>query len=138
MHGPAQSARANEVTDARRTTLVARALCIAAGAPAAIIVGSDCLDLDTLHLQQAAQALADHELVLAPAIEGGFVLIGCRQADPQLFREVTWSSPEVLEQTLANARRLGYRTRLLEALRDIDTLQDVEHYPELLAMVASS
>lgn len=111
---------------------------LAAGAPAAIIVGSDCLDLDTRHLQQAAQALADHELVLAPALDGGFVLIGCRQANSQLFRAVTWSSPGVLERTLDNARRLGYRTSLLETLRDIDTLQDVEQYPELLAMVASS
>ena len=111
---------------------------LAGGAPAAIIVGSDCLDLGTQHLQQAAQALADHELVLAPAMDGGFTLIGCRQADPQLFRKVTWSSTGVLERTLANARRLGYRWRLLETLRDIDTLLDVEQYPELLAMVASS
>ena len=108
------------------------------GAPAAIIVGSDCLDLETHHLQQAAQALADHELVLAPALDGGFALIGCRLADPRLFHAVTWSSPGVLEQTLDNARRLGYRSSLLETLRDIDTLQDVEQYPELLAMVASS
>lgn len=111
---------------------------LAAGAPAAIIVGSDCLDLDARHLQQAAQALADHELVLAPAADGGFALIGCRQADPRLFRAVTWSSPGVLERTLANAHRLGYRSSLLETLRDIDTLQDIEQHPELLAMVASS
>lgn len=105
---------------------------------AAIIVGSDCLDLDAVHLQQAAQALADHELVLMPAADGGFALIGCREANPDLFRLVAWSSETVLEQTLANARGLGYRVRLLETVRDIDTLQDLEHYPELFALVASS
>lgn len=110
----------------------------AGGAPAAIIIGSDCLDLDPRHLQQAAQALADHEIVLAPAADGGFALIGCRQADPELFRAVTWSSAGVLAQTMANAQRLRYRVRLLDTLRDIDTLQDLEHYPELLAMIASS
>jgi uncharacterized protein len=76
--------------------------------------------------------------VLAPAMDGGFVLIGCSQADTKLFRDVTWSSPGVLEQTLDNAHDLGYRYSLLETLRDIDTLQDVEQYPELLAMAASS
>lgn len=105
---------------------------------AAIIIGSDCLDLDPVHLRQAAQSLSDHELVLMPAVDGGFVLIGCREANLELFRSVAWGSGGVLKQTLANARGLGYRVCLLETLRDIDTLQDLEHYPELLALVASS
>jgi hypothetical protein len=105
---------------------------------AAIIIGSDCLDLGIAHLQQAAQALSSHELVLAPAADGGFALIGCREANPDLFKSVAWSSDRVLEQTLANARKLGYRVCLLETVRDIDRLRDLEHYPELLALVASS
>lgn len=105
---------------------------------AAILVGSDCLDLDAVHLQRAAQALSSHELVLMPAADGGFVLIGCREANPDLFKAVVWSSEAVLKQTLANARALGYRVCLLETVRDIDTLADLELYPELLALVASS
>ena len=108
------------------------------GARAAMIIGSDCLDLDASRLQQAAQALANHELVLIPAADGGFVLIGCYEANPELFRSVNWSSSGVLEQTLANARRLDYRVSLLQTVRDIDTLQDLEHYPELLSLIASS
>ena len=108
------------------------------GAGAAMIVGSDCLDLGTDRLQQAAQALADHELVLIPAFDGGFVLIGCREANPLLFKSVRWGSNRVLEQTLANARRLDYRVSLLQTVRDIDRLQDLEHHPELLALIASS
>ena len=108
------------------------------GASAAIIIGSDCLDLGAQRLQQAAQALASHELVLIPAVDGGFALIGCREADPGLFRSVHWGTSRVLEQTLANAHRLRYRVSLLESVRDIDTLQDLEHYPELLALIASS
>ena len=111
---------------------------IDADTQAAIIIGSDCLDLGTAHLQQAAQALSSHELVLAPAEDGGFVLIGCREANPDLFKSVAWGSDRVLKQTLANARALGYRVCLLETVRDIDTLRDLEHYPELLALVASS
>jgi rSAM/selenodomain-associated transferase 1 len=106
--------------------------------PAAMIIGSDCLDLDAGHLQRAAQALSDHELVLSPAADGGFVLIGCREANPELFKSVVWGSEEVLEQTLENARALEYRVCLLETVRDVDTLGDLEHYPELLALIASS
>jgi glycosyltransferase A (GT-A) superfamily protein (DUF2064 family) len=105
---------------------------------AAIVIGSDCLDLEAAHLQQAAQSLSDHELVIMPTRDGGFALIGCREADPELFRSVVWSSDQVLEQTLANARGLDYRISLLETVRDIDTLKDLEHYPELLALIASS
>ena len=104
----------------------------------AIIIGSDCLDLTRRHLLLAAQALADHELVLAPAEDGGYALIGCRGAHPGLFDRVTWSSDRVLRQTLKNARRLDYRVSLLDTVRDIDTLQDLEHYPELVGLIASS
>ena len=76
--------------------------------------------------------------MLVPAADGGFVLIGCREANPELFADVRWGSNRVLEQTLANARRLRYRVSLLETVRDIDRLQDLEHYPELLALIASS
>lgn len=107
-------------------------------AQAAIIIGSDCLDLGPSQLQRAAQALSTHELVLIPAADGGFALIGCRESNPELFRDISWSSGRVLKQTLANARRLEYRVSLLDTVRDIDTLQDLEHYPELLALVASS
>ena len=102
----------------------------------AIIVGSDCLDIEVGHLEAAAQALIDHELVLMPAFDGGYALIGCRVVDTALFEQVDWSTAEVLRQTTANANALGYRTRLLETVRDIDTLQDMEPYPELLSLIA--
>jgi len=104
----------------------------------AIIIGSDCLDICSEHLLQAARALADHELVLLPAFDGGYALIACSDIDPGLFHNVSWSSDQVLKQTLANAKRLNYRVSLLETVRDIDTLHDLEQYPELLALIASS
>jgi hypothetical protein len=104
----------------------------------AIIIGSDCLDISPVHLLQAARELADHELVLLPALDGGYALIACTKADPELFRNISWSSDQVLEQTLVHAERLDYRVSLLETVRDIDTLQDLEQYPELLALIASS
>jgi len=104
----------------------------------AIIIGTDCLDIHIGHLQAAAQALANHELVLLPAIDGGYALIGCSKLNSTLFDGVTWSSERVLEQTVANAEKLNYRISLLETVRDIDTLQDLELYPELLALITSN
>lgn len=104
----------------------------------AIIIGTDCLDLTPMHLQDAARSLADHELVLIPALDGGYALIGCTTIHPGLFRNLRWSTDQVYRQTIANAERLNYRVRSLESVRDIDTLQDLEHYPELLALIASS
>ncbi len=111
---------------------------LAAGNDGAIVIGSDCLDLTPGHLQAAARALADHELVLIPAIDGGYALIGCTEANPELFKSVSWSTDQVLAQTIENAGRLNYRVSLLETVRDIDTLQDLEQYPELLTLIASS
>ncbi len=111
---------------------------LASNSDGAIIIGSDCLDLTTDHLQAAAQALSDHELVLLPTVDGGYALIGCSNPNPELFKAVAWSSDQVLSQTLANAERLNYRVSLLETVRDIDTLQDLEQYPELLALITSS
>ena len=108
------------------------------GTDGGIIIGSDCLDITPRHLHQAAQALADHELVLLPTFDGGYALIGCTRINPALFRNVRWSTDQVLKQTVANARGLDYRVRLLDPVRDIDTLQDLEKYPELLALIASS
>ena len=111
---------------------------LATSTDGAIIIGSDCLDISPRHLLQAAQALADHELVLLPALDGGYALIGCTSIEPGLFHNINWGSDQVLKQTLAHAEKLNYRVSLLETVRDIDTLQDVEQYPELLALIASS
>ena len=101
----------------------------------AIIIGSDCVDLTSRHLHQAARSLDDHELVLLPAEDGGYALIGCSKFESELFSNVRWSSEQVLEQTLANAKILNYRVSLLETVRDIDTLHDLKHYPDLLELI---
>ena len=104
----------------------------------AMIIGSDCLELGPRQLQAAARALNDHELVLQPAFDGGYALIACKRVEPALFSGIRWSSDEVLAQTLQRADALGLRVCLLETVRDIDRLQDLEHYPQLLALIASS
>ncbi len=102
-----------------------------------MIIGSDCLDLDADYLRRAADALADHDLVVAPAEDGGYALIGCRQSLPELFTDIEWGGREVLATTLARAATLGLRACRLETVRDVDRLADVEHYPELRRLLTS-
>jgi glycosyltransferase A (GT-A) superfamily protein (DUF2064 family) len=100
-----------------------------------ILIGSDCLELTFSHLQQAAEALNYSDIALLPTLDGGFALIACRKVDARLFADVEWSSSQVLDQTLKNARNLNHSVKLLETVRDIDTLHDVNHYAELKSLI---
>lgn len=104
--------------------------------PKVILIGSDCLDIASHHLQQAAEALGSHDIALLPALDGGYALIGCRKIEAQLFADVEWGTGSVFEQTLKNAKFLNYRVSILETVRDIDTLQDVNHYAELKPLIS--
>lgn len=89
-----------------------------------IVIGSDCPGVDSCLVSQALAALNHHELVVGPALDGGYYLIGLRAPAPQLFRGIDWSTEAVLRQTLARARELGLSAALLPTLRDVDTASD--------------
>ncbi len=89
-----------------------------------ILIGSDCPGVDSRLVSQALLALDECDLVLGPAHDGGYYLIGLRAPAPELFRGIAWSTEVVLEQTLAQARALGLRLVLLPTLRDVDTASD--------------
>lgn len=99
----------------------------AAGMQEAIIIGTDCPELNASILHQAFQALAVHDLVLGPALDGGYYLIGLRQYVPELFRGISWSTTEVLQQTLEIAHQCALAIACLPTLGDVD-------YPEDLAI----
>jgi len=98
----------------------------ASGARRVVIFGSDSPTLPPAIPGQAFRALADGDLVVGPAEDGGYYLIGCRRFDPLLFQGVEWSTPRACEQTLANAARIGFKTVLLERWFDLDEWSDVE------------
>ena len=96
------------------------------GADAQGAIGADpwCVHtLDTDYLAAAIAALVDHEVVLGPAVDGGYSLIGSSRPTPTLFA-VTMSTDAVLEDTIARAAA-GLRVRLLAERGDLDTLQDL-------------
>ncbi len=91
----------------------------------AIVSGSDCPDLDGAACARAFEALATSDVVLAPARDGGYALIGLRRPAPELFRGIEWGSEHVLEQTLARAAESGLTVARLATLEDIDTPEDL-------------
>jgi rSAM/selenodomain-associated transferase 1 len=93
-----------------------------------IVVGSDCPEISPDDVRMAIDELSSHDLVIGPAADGGYWLIGLRAPQPELFRAIAWSSDQVLAQTLARAKLLGLRMQLLRILVDIDTEEDWNAY----------
>jgi rSAM/selenodomain-associated transferase 2/rSAM/selenodomain-associated transferase 1 len=85
-----------------------------------LLTGTDCPVLSPGVLQQAAQALGTHDVVLVPAEDGGYVLIGMRRFVPQAFVGIAWSTPEVLTQTRERLRASGASWIELPTLWDVD------------------
>ncbi|MFB2917962.1 MULTISPECIES: TIGR04282 family arsenosugar biosynthesis glycosyltransferase [Aerosakkonema] len=90
-----------------------------------IIIGSDCPALNDQILAQAFQALQQHDLVLGPATDGGYYLIGLRHFIPQLFTDISWSTSEVFRQTVEIADRLNLAAAYLTELSDVDRPEDL-------------
>jgi hypothetical protein len=93
-----------------------------------VLIGTDCPSLEGIHLVQAFEALEHSDLVLGPARDGGYYLIGMKRRADFLFEGITWSSELVLSQTLTLAAEQGLHSSLLPILEDIDSPEDWERY----------
>lgn len=96
------------------------------GADAVLLLGGDSPHMSDARLLAASRALRDHDVVLGPVRDGGYDLLAVRGFHPGLLDGVQWSTPDVLAQTLANARTLGLGTRCLSMGYDLDTFEDVQ------------
>ncbi len=91
-------------------------------------VGSDHPTLSLARVEEAFAVLERSDVVLGPAVDGGYYLIGVRgrALSPRLFAEVPWSTDRVLSTTLERCDQLGLEARLLPPGRDVDTPEDLE------------
>lgn len=99
-----------------------------------VVVGADCPALSVPILQEAFVALAGHDLVLGPAADGGYYLLGLARPAPELFADQPWGARGLLASTLRVAHRSGLAVKLLEELADVDRPEDLLHlgdYPDL-------
>lgn len=105
----------------------------AQGHIAVVTMGSDCPALDSARLGDSFQALTTHDLVLGPATDGGYYLIGLRRSAPTLFADIAWSTAAVCTQTQAAAQQLGLTTALLPPLADVDRPEDLDNWYQIKA-----
>jgi rSAM/selenodomain-associated transferase 1 len=90
----------------------------------AVIIGSDCAQLQAEHIEQTYRALDDHEVVIGPSEDGGYYLLGMNRFLPELFEGKQWSTPQVFEQTVDDCKEHGLGCHILQELNDVDTEAD--------------
>ena len=91
-----------------------------------MVIGSDCLEMCPAYIESAFAVLSSkQDIVLGPANDGGYTLIGMRKSFAPLFRNIQWGSPDVLAATLQKAESLGVNTHLLDPLIDVDNRNDL-------------
>jgi len=125
-HGLAVEAQGEGDLGQRMERLLARGVAVHG---AAMVMGTDVPGLDAIALRAAAAALGDHDAVLAPAHDGGFVLLGLRCCPPGLLAGLAWSHERVLAQTVERLVAASLSFVQQPALADIDTPADLHHLP---------
>ncbi len=100
---------------------------------AVLLVGADCPSIDSGIFQEGFAALQTNDVVIGPAFDGGYYLIGVRKSLSReslhfLFSDITWGTSAVLAQTLKRISTLQLNHQLLKKLHDIDTPEDLQYF----------
>ncbi|MEL6391394.1 MAG: TIGR04282 family arsenosugar biosynthesis glycosyltransferase [Bacteroidota bacterium] len=94
------------------------------GAERVIIIGSDCPGVTSNLIVEAFGQLQENDLVLGPALDGGYYLLGMKEVQPSLFRNMEWSIESVAEETRLRAKEANLSLAELPELSDVDYLED--------------
>ena len=89
------------------------------------IIGTDCFELTPEIVDKAFALLRQHEVVIGPAIDGGYYLLGMQRLVPELFTNKHWSTASVFEDTIRDLEQLHISYALLRELSDIDNVEDL-------------
>ena len=98
-----------------------------AGYKKVLIIGSDLYDLTPEIIEKAFSELADNDLVIGPAEDGGYYLLGMKSLHPKIFKNKDWGTATVREKTLEDLK--DKKVLLLQELNDVDIFEDIEHHP---------
>ncbi|MEH2263112.1 TIGR04282 family arsenosugar biosynthesis glycosyltransferase [Nostoc sp.] len=102
------------------------------GADKVIIIGTDCPGVNAQILITAFEKLHSFDLVLGPALDGGYYLIGLCQPIPELFANIKWGTAQVFQKTLEIARKINLSHVNLSPLADIDRPEDLPIWEQVL------
>ncbi|WP_235296449.1 TIGR04282 family arsenosugar biosynthesis glycosyltransferase [Portibacter marinus] len=89
-----------------------------------VIIGSDCAELKEKDVKKAFQILENKDVVIGPAQDGGYYLLGMNEYYPELFEDKPWSQEDLLKETLATLDERGLTYELLDEKSDIDYWED--------------
>jgi rSAM/selenodomain-associated transferase 1 len=104
------------------------------GGGTVVVLGADVPHVDLACVRRAVLALAaGADVVLGPALDGGYYLIGLRSPAPALFENIAWGTDQVLRATVARAERLGLRVELVAESFDVDQVGDLARLRAALA-----
>ena len=98
------------------------------GVQRVVAIGADCPSLSTKMISRALDLLRTNDLVLGPASDGGYYLIGLGRLFPEIFINIPWGTDKVFAQTLNCARRLDLSVALLDPLSDVDRPEDLHNF----------
>lgn len=96
------------------------------GSEKTVIIGSDCIDVNAETINNTIELLNYSDIVVGPAEDGGYYLLGASQFNPQIFEDIDWSTDRVLGQTIEKIKENNLKYRLLKTLKDIDTVYDLK------------
>ena len=91
-----------------------------------VIIGSDCFELTHKIIEHAYTQLTKNDVVIGPALDGGYYLLGMKKIHKSLFQNIKWSTNQVLNQTLKICLKIGLKVIQLQKLSDIDTEDDLK------------
>ena len=98
-----------------------------AGYEKVMIIGSDLYDLTAETIENAFIALKDNEVVIGPAEDGGYYLLGMNSLEEKVFKNKNWGTETVRKNTLEELK--DKKVFLLGELNDVDVFEDIEHHP---------
>ena len=89
------------------------------------LIGSDCLSLNSSDIDNAFVKLDSADIVIGPAVDGGYYLIGMKKPQPNLFSDIDWGTSSVLKKTIGKCADEKLLVHQLNLYNDIDRPQDV-------------
>ncbi len=98
----------------------------AAATDRAVIIGTDCFEIDRHIIEHAFKQLNEHDIVIGPAMDGGYYLLGIKSLHQPLFENIPWSTETVFEATITVCNHLNLSYFLLPVLNDVDEEKDLK------------
>jgi hypothetical protein len=92
-----------------------------------VIIGSDLYDLSSQDIEHAFKELEENDVVIGPAEDGGYYLLGMKEPHNNVFQNKSWGTSSVKEETLNDLK--NKKVHLLKEFNDVDLFEDIEHHP---------